>query len=147
MKKRVFGFIVIVGIATSLMAGGRFIRDDVKEVVIDNETHLMWQDNGDVRALTTTWQDAIDFCENFTLGGYTDWHLPNINELESIVDKSRVSPSIDPTFQQTKNLFFWSSTTYAYYTPNVRVVDFMSGNLNRSNKIWTSKIRCVRDNN
>lgn len=31
------------------------------------------------------WDEALDYCENLEEGGYTDWHLPNIDELRSLV--------------------------------------------------------------
>ena len=61
----------------------------------------------------------MTYCENLTLpaGGYSDWRLPNRNELQSIVDYSRYNPAIDTTyFPGTVASYYWSSTTYAYST-------------------------------
>lgn len=33
----------------------------------------------------TRWESAVDYCENLVEGGYDDWHLPNIDELRSLV--------------------------------------------------------------
>lgn len=36
-----------------------------------------------------TWEQALTYCENLVLGVYSDWRLPNRNELQSLVDYSR----------------------------------------------------------
>jgi hypothetical protein len=63
-----------------------FTRDDTLEIVTDNLHGLMWQDNDAVGSAVYTWQDATSYCENLDLAGYTDWRLPEIDELESIID-------------------------------------------------------------
>ena len=60
---------------------------------------------------TYTWEQAFTYCENFTLGGYSDWRLPNRNELQSIVDYSRYNPSIDTTSFPTR----WRLLLVVYY--------------------------------
>jgi hypothetical protein len=72
------------------------------------------------------WEQALAYAERLTLGGYTDWRLPNAKELQSLVDYHRSpvatdpahrGPAIDPVFQTTRledgdYPFFWSSTTH-----------------------------------
>lgn len=53
----------------------------------DPTTALMWprKDNsGDV-----TWQEAASYCQNLTLGGYSGWRLPTIDELQGIYDQTQ----------------------------------------------------------
>ena len=40
----------------------------------------------------TAWHDALAYCENLDLGGHDDWRLPNVKELQSIVNYG-VQPS------------------------------------------------------
>jgi hypothetical protein len=77
---------------------------------------------------TLEWPDALDFCETFELGEYSDWRLPDAHELQSIVDYDRSpdytdSAAIDAVFQttaitnevgegETDYAWYWSSTTH-----------------------------------
>jgi hypothetical protein len=99
--------------------------DNADGSITDNATGLTWTqtDSGSGMA----WSDALAFCENATLAGADDWRLPDVKELQSIVDYSRSpdttnSAAIDPIFNvtsitdeagQTDYPFFWSSTTHA----------------------------------
>jgi hypothetical protein len=100
--------------------------DNGDGTVTDTHTGLMWQQ--DTAPGTYTWQQALAYCENLTLAGYSDWRLPNRNELQSLVDYNRLSPSIDTTyFPNTVSSFYWSSTTAALSPTYACFVDFSDG--------------------
>jgi hypothetical protein len=99
--------------------------DNTDETISDNATSLMWQkaDDGQPR----DWLNALDYAENLSHAGYSDWRLPNAKELESIVDYTRCpditnSPAIDPLFTTTgiddpngnsgQFPYFWTSTSH-----------------------------------
>lgn len=93
--------------------------------ISDNSTGLTWMQTDSGTAMD--WQSALAYCENLEEAGATDWRLPNIKELQSIVDYSRSpattnSAAIDPMFQistilneagQSDYPYYWSSTTHA----------------------------------
>jgi hypothetical protein len=84
-------------------------RDNGDGTVSDLITGLMWQKES-VQGIS--WQASLAYCQNLKLGGYTDWRLPDVNELIGLVDYSRTSPSIDDAFFTNTLLHHWSSTTY-----------------------------------
>jgi hypothetical protein len=97
--------------------------------VTDTYTGLMWQQ--ETTDNTMTWEQALSYCENSTLAGYSDWRLPNKKELRSLLDYSRYNPAINTTyFPDTVSSFYWSSTTYASYTNYAWGVNFSYGHDN-----------------
>lgn len=52
----------------------------------DPATGLMWtvEDNG----TDLNWNQANAYCEELTLGGYSDWRLATLEELEGIYDRT-----------------------------------------------------------
>lgn len=99
---------------------------DNGDSITDTVTGLEWQKATASGAYT--WQDALDYCEDLTLPGKSDWRLPDKNELRSLVDYSRNSPAIDIVFfPDTQSLPYWSSTTLVDHTNLAWVVDFDTG--------------------
>jgi len=148
MKKSIFSLLLIVGISANLVASDRFVRDDTKEVVIDRATNLMWQDNNDTITAKKDWLVAIGYCENLTLGGYSDWHLPNNNELFGLADKSRVHPAIDPVFKNVISGEYFSSSIYCSNEEDYDAlyVSFNNGDVDNCYMGLSRYVRCVRDN-
>jgi hypothetical protein len=78
-------------------------------VVLDESTGLEWQRDDD--GVGRPWAAALAHCRDLTLGGHDDWVLPDVKQLYSLVDVSRV-PAIDPVFGLTRpDAYAWSSTT------------------------------------
>lgn len=100
------------------------------DCVTDNLTGLMWPVNANLPGGPLTWNDAIDFSMNLTLCGYSDWRLANVIELESLVDLSRVSPSLptDHPFVGVRAAPYWSSTAFPIGS-DVRFVSFNDGGI------------------
>jgi len=123
-----------------------YIRDDKNEVVLDASTNLMWQDTSDTIGVddTKTWSDAIGSCEALTLGGYSDWRLPNLNELNSVTDKSTYGPAMDDEFKNKKTTRFWSSTTEEANSSKAWYSYFYCGCNGVVDKTQKHNVRCVR---
>ena len=111
------------------------------DVVTDTETGLMWMQSNDLS--NRYWLSALDYCHYLELHGYTDWRLPNVNELVSLVDYGRFDPAIDPVFACPSN-FFWSSSPSVTRSSDAWRVNFSDGlafHYSKDNKCY---VRCVR---
>jgi hypothetical protein len=114
--------------------GKNAFKNNGDGTVTDAATGLIWMkvDSGALKAGKKkdgklNWQEALDWAENLTYAGRSDWRLPNVKELQSIVNYKRSpattnSAAIDPIFQATsfaaeggKKDFpnYWSGTTHA----------------------------------
>jgi hypothetical protein len=95
-------------------------------------------------ATTATWVNAIAYCENLSLAGRTDWRLPNVNELKSIVKETAVNPSIDASvFPATVANWYWSSTSYTLSAAYAWLVYFDDGYSGSNYKTSGYYVRCV----
>ena len=93
--------------------------------VTDSKTGLEWQD--DILGETVRWQEAIDYCEALDLDGHSDWRLPNINELKTIIDRSKSNPAIVDGFEKVSSSLYWSSSTFKGREDDAWVVVFDGG--------------------
>jgi len=136
--------ILLILTAGSLLFGA-YTRDAATETVYDDGTSLTWQDNEVVKTTTRTWSEAIEYCENLDFAGVQDWRLPNINELLSMTDPTRVDPAVDPIFTNVASHLYWSSTTHAGGTTDAWFVAFRHGYVGNNDKTYYSYyVRCVR---
>jgi len=140
--KRLFVLFVMLCALQAVTAEAAPFTDNGNGTVTDNKTGLMWQ-QGEPGKMT--WGSALSYCEGLTLGGNTDWRLPNTKELESLTDDTRYNPAIDTTFfPGAYALLYWSSTTYAYYPYSAWYVHFYNGEVGIYYKYSNYYVRCVR---
>lgn len=91
--------------------------DNGDGTVTDHFTGLVWQRNGSPD--TMTWEQALQYGGGMSLGGRTDWRVPNVKELQSLNDVRLALPSFDRTFfPGVSSGSYWSSTSM-HLTPSV----------------------------
>ncbi len=129
--------------------------DNGNETITDNNTNLMWQkcSKGLSGSTCTTgtietnyWAAAPSYCEGLNFAGQTDWRLPNIKELQSIVNYQNVSPAINTTyFPATQSSYYWSGSTFVGNPAGAWVVFFGTGGVDGYDKDTSLLyVRCVR---
>ncbi|HNS45367.1 MAG TPA: DUF1566 domain-containing protein, partial [Alphaproteobacteria bacterium] len=118
-----------------------FTEEAVSGGVVVNETvtGLQWAKE---YASSVNWQSALAYCENLNYGGYIDWRLPNIDELKTLINRSRYAPASD--FPEMPSAYFWSSSSLAGNALSAWRVNFDDGYVSSNGKYNDYLARCVR---
>jgi hypothetical protein len=118
-------------------------------VTVDNRTGLTWITNPADAGLDAayTWTAALAACEGSNFAGFSDWRLPNVREMMSIVDYSNAAgPTLNAVFfPNTHSNYYWTSTSYVPDPTLAWYVDFSAGYVHMDNKTTgANNVRCVR---
>lgn len=54
------------------------------QTIVDTKSKLMWAPSDNRESLT--WREAVEYCENYEGGGYEDWRMPKISELQTLIE-------------------------------------------------------------
>jgi len=111
--------------------------DNGNGTVSDHLTGLVWLKNAGC-ASPATWAAALSAANQLASGmcGLSDgssagaWRMPNVNELESLVDVSKSSPALPaghPFTNISLGAAYWSSTTYTALTVQAMAIRFTDG--------------------
>jgi hypothetical protein len=136
--------------------------DNGNGTVTDNLTGLIWLKDANAFG-SRTWTNALTDCATLNNGehGLTDgsvegdWRLPNVQELQSLIDYGRYNPALcnaagtgqwtsGNPFTGVQSSYYWSSTTYAYSTAYAWYVYLGAGHVYNGAKGNTSCVWPVR---
>ena len=96
-------------------------------------------------AATKSWQAALQAGETSAFADQSDWRLPNIKELTSIVETKCVSPNINlDVFPSAVSWDFWSGSPYAGHSDRTWYVSFYVGAADIDAKDFFKYVRLVR---
>lgn len=133
--------------------------DNGDGTITDSGTGLMWQKDPGVKV---TWDEAMKGASKLDIGGYTDWRVPSIKELYSLMNfdgmtgtgAENSTPYIDTDYfdfyygdtskgERFIDCQYWSSTEYKSTTmngnPTVFGVNFADGRIKGYPKLITSQ--------
>jgi hypothetical protein len=129
--------------------------DNGDGTVTDAQTGLMWAKDANLAGGAQTWNAAIDFANSLSLGNagcgsyYTDWRLPNVKEVQSLIDFGNHTPALPsghPFITANSVSVQTSSTSIQRPTYNWGV-NIMVGTVHEAQKIWASYVWPVRSVN
>ncbi len=113
-------------------------------IVTDNKTGLIWQKT--ISSNSFAYVNALAYCQNLEYAGYSDWRLPNRNELASLVNYKKSNPASN--FPNMPSEEFWTSSAEYESIPFGFYVDFSNGKIDTRSLTGTSsnqlRVRCVR---
>ena len=135
--------------------------DNGNGTVTDNLTGLIWLKNANCANATRNWATALtdvaslnsagtmnsNNCGDTSNGGshQTDWRLPNVRELQSLIDYGQFNPALPSGHPFTGvQSFNWTSTTRADVTSNAWYVSLSNGNVVSSGKTSANYVWPVR---
>jgi len=112
---------------------------------IDHATGLMWQYAEDLEQ--RTWGEAMAYCETLELGGFRDWRLPGIKELQSLMNYGRAYPALDSDYFGVESYSlegrdhwqFWSSTPWYVLYADVGLIGMDQPSL----PSWVRAVRTI----
>ncbi len=106
----------------------QFVLAD-SEIVSDLTTGYQWHRDHANPNIVTSWKEALAFCEESSIGGHTDWKLPDVKELDTIVDRTGTTPPFINDLFNAESTSYWTSTTDISFPPGAWRIHFESGNV------------------
>lgn len=126
---------------------------NIQETWKDDTTGLIWQVPIELRKFTH--RGASRYCSRLNLGGYTNWRVPELKELRTILtkeayknDKSRSGQSyikrdlLEST--AVKYQWFWSNSLDAQNRSKAWHIDFSENKILKQYTSSESYVRCVK---
>ena len=115
-------------------------------IVKDDKNKLLWEDTIHVEDIKITQIKSKVYCSELELGGYTDWRLPTLIELLSIVDYKKYKPALLKEFSHVnKDTIYWTSTPYVRSSDEYWGVNFKDGATSNATETYDRYVRCVQD--
>lgn len=133
-------------------------RDNGDGTITDNSTGLMWQRSGSQRQLS--YSGAFDYIKSLNeekYAGYSDWRMPTIEELASLIRSEEINNTNIASLFDSGQSKCWSSDAAEnnqisadetavwfvdYKSARIRKADWFNSNRNNNNRFYS----CITDN-
>ena len=124
------------------------LTDNGNGTITDNLTGLMWEKKSAANeGLVYTYSAAVAYCENSTLGNFTDWRIPSRKEFSTVLNYEGYSPALDRAFFPDYSKLqtnYWTATDNINNSNQNWAIESSFGLCALRDKTKNSKVRCVR---
>ena len=127
---------------------GSFVNDLVDNndgTVTDKATGLMWEKNGSSLLYTRRAKEYIELLNRQRFAGHSDWRMPTVEELASLLAKRRtngvhIAPVFD--YKQTRCWTIDPCDATASHLLGAWIIDFQNGEVSQAFFSWRVDCRC-----
>lgn len=100
-------------------------------------------------AINPTWQAALQYADTHSFAGYSDWRLPNVKELGSIIEWSCAVPALNLKAFPLANAdaYIWSGSPVADNSSQAWAFEASLGSVFRTTRETTYNVWLVRTSN
>ncbi len=113
-------------------------ESNTKKAILDQATGLIWNTK---TGTGLNWRAALSYCEQLECCNNSDWRLPNVNELRSLLDMTKKNPATK--FPGFTTAIYWTATHSGNAT-TIYKIDFSTGRVALSPQTDTLNVICVR---
>lgn len=141
-----------VFLGLKLLLGKKYL-DNYDGTVVDIQSGLVWMRCNIGQAwmkgycnnkpIKYKWFDIETIIKEVDYAGYQDWILPDMMDLQSIVDKKQ-SPAIDSDVFWDTQALYWSSSLQINTETLVATINFKTGQFRYTTKGYPCYLRLVR---
>jgi hypothetical protein len=122
-----------------------FVANGDDETVTDSNG-LVWTKH--TSGTSMSWEEANAYCNNLEAGGMSDWFLPAVEELRTVVAFDEAGPAVDTSLFEVEGgteAYYWTATDQAGLTGNAWRINFSNGYTAPADKTSAGWVRCARE--
>ena len=105
---------------------------------------LMWQDSEIVASQEYDMEEAKAYCTQLNLDGYSDWRIPSLEELFTLLDITKRGAAVVDGIEVCASDYYWSDTIFASDNYSYWSIDFTTGIIKVFSPGTSMYVRCVR---
>lgn len=114
-----------------------------ENIFVDKKTKLVWEDTLENFEPSVDYYEAEEHCSNLKIGKHTNFRIPTMDELQTLIDYKKYKPAIIDGFNYVENEPYWTSTPFADDDKQVWLIHFQKGERMVKDKHYDRYIRCV----
>jgi hypothetical protein len=112
---------------------------EYKIIVKDLKTNFEWAKEA---VSGGTWETVLNYCDNLEYAGYSDWRIPNVNELSTLFYDRAYQPASN--FPGIYSEYYWTASTAVSANSSAWRINMFAGGVDLGMKSEKHFAMCVR---